>query len=92
MVLHAPSPVYSYFRYRLFGLIMPSSVRELIESDARHFMAAYLPRSKIDALFVGGLAEGREISGDQREKPLGAVAPSGHRETSAEDLVQRDVD
>ena len=48
-------------------IIMPSSVRELLESDARHFMAAYLPRSKTDALFVGGLAED-VISGDQREK------------------------
>eukprot|EP00964_Phaeocystis_antarctica_P054634 scaffold32138_cov79-Phaeocystis_antarctica.AAC.1 len=36
MVLQAK--YYSYSRYWLFGLIMPRSVREMIESDARHFL------------------------------------------------------
>jgi len=34
---------YSYFRYWLFGLLMPPSVREMIESDARHFLWAAAP-------------------------------------------------
>ena len=41
MILQAK--FYSYFRYWLFGLIMPSSVRKLIESDARHFIWAAAP-------------------------------------------------
>ena len=41
MVLQAK--YYSYFRYWLFGLIMPRSVREMIESDARHFLWSAAP-------------------------------------------------
>ena len=41
MILQAK--YYSYFRYWLFGLIMPESVRTLIESDARHYLWASAP-------------------------------------------------
>ena len=41
MVLQAK--YYSFFRYWLFGLVLPESVRKLIESDARHFLWAAAP-------------------------------------------------
>ena len=46
MVLQAK--YFSYFRYWLFGLLMPTNVRKLIESDARHFLWAAAPSLRGD--------------------------------------------
>ena len=41
MVLQAK--YYSYFRYWLFGMIMPNSICDMIESDAHHLIWAAAP-------------------------------------------------
>ena len=64
MVLHAK---YSFFQYWLFGLVLPASVRKLVESDARYFLWAAAPD-----------LQGDEDGTSAAVAPQIAFLPSGH--------------